>query len=42
MALRPEGKTGPIGQMAMGVTRPGITGIASIDGRVPAQQSAAR
>jgi hypothetical protein len=37
MALRPNGNTGPIGQMALGVTRPGVTGTASIDGRVPPQ-----
>lgn len=36
-AERPDGASGALGQLAMGVTRPGVTGIASVDGRVPIQ-----
>ena len=32
---RPAGAAGPLGQMAMGVTRSGVTASASLDGRVP-------
>lgn len=35
MAERPEGTTGPLGQLAMGIRRAGVTGTASSDGRVP-------
>jgi hypothetical protein len=36
-AARPEGSSGPMGALAMGIKRLGVTGIASIDGRVPRQ-----
>ena len=36
-AGRPEGRSGPLGDLAMGISRPGVTGFASLDGRVPSQ-----
>jgi hypothetical protein len=36
-AGRPEGSSGPLGELAMAITRPGVSGIASLDGRVPSQ-----
>ena len=36
-AGRPEGRSGPLGDLAMGISRPGVTGFASLDGRVPNQ-----
>ncbi len=36
-ATRPESSTGPLGDLAMAITRPGVSGIASLDGRVPSQ-----
>ena len=35
MAERPDGKSGPLGELAMRVTRPGVTAVASLDGRGP-------
>jgi hypothetical protein len=32
---RPEGRSGALGELAMAVTRPGVTGVASLDGRGP-------
>ena len=36
-AERPNGNSGPLGELAMAITRPGVSGIASLDGRVPNQ-----
>ncbi len=36
-ATRPDGASGPLGQLAMAITRPGVSGVASLDGRVPSQ-----
>ena len=32
---RPDGRSGDLGELAIGVTRPGVTGVASLDGRGP-------
>lgn len=32
---RPEGRTGPLGELALGVTRPGLTFAATLDGVMP-------
>ncbi len=34
-AERPDGNSGALGELAMAITRPGVSGIASLDGRVP-------
>jgi hypothetical protein len=34
-AERPSGTSGPLGVMAMAITRPGVSGSASLDGRAP-------